>query len=469
MKLLVMAFTACVAGALAGGPLAASDGDMDEGRRRVLVLTDIGNEPDDSESFVRFLLYSNMFDIEGIVATTSTWQRTRNQPDLLRERVAAYGKVLPNLRKHADGYPDAARIMDAIAVGASCYGMSCVGDDRDTDGSRRIVAAVDKDDKRPIHLSIWGGAVDLAQALWTVRKTRTPAQVAAFISRLRVYSISDQDDAGPWARRNFPELRWVASVHGWGQYGQAAWTGISADLFAKDKWPGGEMVTNDWLERNVRKGVLGQLYPPHMFIMEGDTPAFLGTIPNGLNFPDRPDWGGWGGRYVPVYEGAAHHGDTPDAFTDSSGRTWRTNQATIFRWREAFQNDFAARINWTLTPDRKQANHNPQVVVNGAAGQAPVKIEGAAGATLAISAKGSMDPDGNALSYRWWQYAEPSDLPGDPSPKLAIANAEGADCTVTLPAVKAERTLHLILEVRDGGSPALTSYRRVLVTVRPAA
>lgn len=469
MKFRRIALLACSMVALVASPAVAADGGDAEARRRVLVLTDIGNEPDDSESFVRFLLYSNTFDIEGILATTSTWQRTKNQPDLLRERVAAYAKVLPNLRKHADGYPEPAALLNAISVGASCYGMACVGDGRDTDGSRRIIAAVDKDDKRPIYLSVWGGAIDLAQALWTVRKTRTPEQVAAFTSRLRVYSISDQDDAGPWVRRNFPDLQWVASVHGWGQYGQAAWTGISGDLFGKDKWPAGEMVTNAWLKENIRKGPLGEMYPPHMFIMEGDTPAFLGTIPNGLNFPDRPDWGGWGGRYTPVYEGAAHYGDAPDAFTDPTGRTWRTNQATIFRWREAFQNDFAARINWTLTPDRKKANHNPRAIVNGAAGLAPVTVEGVAGAALKISAKGTTDPDGNALSYRWWQYAEPSDVPGDPSPKLKIADAESADCTVTLPTVKAERTLHLILEVKDDGAPALTSYRRVIVRVKPAA
>ena len=49
--------------------------DSFHGKPRVLVLTDIGNEPDDQMSLTRFLLYSNEFDIEGLVATTSTWQK----------------------------------------------------------------------------------------------------------------------------------------------------------------------------------------------------------------------------------------------------------------------------------------------------------------------------------------------------------------------------------------------------------
>ena len=46
-------------------------------KQRVLVLTDIANEPDDQMSMVRFLVYSNGFDVEGLVATTSTWMRNK--------------------------------------------------------------------------------------------------------------------------------------------------------------------------------------------------------------------------------------------------------------------------------------------------------------------------------------------------------------------------------------------------------
>ena len=48
------------------------------GKPRVIVISDIGNEPDDQMSFVRLLLYSNEFDIEAMIATTSTWQKSND-------------------------------------------------------------------------------------------------------------------------------------------------------------------------------------------------------------------------------------------------------------------------------------------------------------------------------------------------------------------------------------------------------
>lgn len=441
-----------------------------EPRHRVIVLTDIGNEPDDSESFVRFLLYANQFDVEGLVATTSTWQRGKTQPQLLRERVEAYAKVLPNLREHASGYPDAASLAQVIRAGSASYGMQGVGQGKDTDGSRLIVAAVDRPDPRPVYVPVWGGAVDLAQALWTVRATRSPEQVAAFVAKLRVYSISDQDDTGAWARRNFPDLFWIASVHGWSQYGMAAWIGISGDVRRPDKWPAAETVTNEWLDRHIRRGPLGALYPPHLYIMEGDTPSFLWLIGNGLNLPEHPEYGGWGGRYLPAYEGAGHRADAQDSYVDADGRRWSGNQATIYRWRQSFQNDFAARIGWTLTPERGGANHNPALVLNGVAGTAPVTITVRSGAVVKLDATGSSDPDGDRLSYRWWLYAEASTVftpSGQGLEPLTIAGADRIATEITAPAVKARTQYNIVLEVSDSGAPALTSYRRALLTVTP--
>lgn len=68
---------------------------------RVFILTDMLNEPDDSESFVRYLLYSNEFDTRGIVATTSVWLRDRTHPEEIKKIVKAYGTVVDKLNKHA--------------------------------------------------------------------------------------------------------------------------------------------------------------------------------------------------------------------------------------------------------------------------------------------------------------------------------------------------------------------------------
>src|SRR3954470_6822323 len=75
------------------------------GHPRLVVLTDIGNEPDDQMSLTRLLLYSNQIDIEALVATTSTWQKTAVHPELARALIAAYGRVRPNLLAHASGWP----------------------------------------------------------------------------------------------------------------------------------------------------------------------------------------------------------------------------------------------------------------------------------------------------------------------------------------------------------------------------
>lgn len=431
---------------------------------RVIVLTDIGNEPDDSESLVRFLLYANEFDVEGLVATTSTWQRDKVRTDLVTQRIDAYEKVRPNLIRHAPGYPTAAALRGVLRAGTAQFGMAGVGEGKDSDASRLIIAAVDRADDRPVWVLAWGGVVDLAQALWSVRATRTPEQLATFLAKLRVYSISDQDNAGPWARHEFPGLFWIASIHGWGQYNMATWSGISSDRRNADRWPDRDMVLDPWLEANIRRGPLGQLYPLPEFIMEGDTPAFLHLIPNGLGDPERPDWGGWGGRYMRAAPDIGLFTDVKDSF-ERDGSVWNGNQASVYRWRAAFQNDFAARMAWTLSPRYRDANHAPMVMVQGQGGLEPIHITAGTGAVLTLDAVGTRDPDGNAIQLHWWQYREVGGIP--PQPSVTIESPDALRTRITLPQVAAPRTIHLIAQARDDGAPAMTGYRRIIIDIQP--
>ena len=89
------------AGTLAGQSLPPTHVDDFAGRPRVIVLSDIGNEPDDQMSLVRLLVYSNELEIEGLVATTSTWQKTAIHPETMRKLIEAYGQVRPNLLLNA--------------------------------------------------------------------------------------------------------------------------------------------------------------------------------------------------------------------------------------------------------------------------------------------------------------------------------------------------------------------------------
>jgi hypothetical protein len=98
-------------------------------KARVIVLTDIENEPDDAMSTVRFLTYSNQFDVEGLVATTSIHQRNKVASWRLKEIVEVYGKVQPNLLLHEAGYQSTEKLLSIIKDGRADYGMQAVGKD----------------------------------------------------------------------------------------------------------------------------------------------------------------------------------------------------------------------------------------------------------------------------------------------------------------------------------------------------
>ncbi len=90
------------------------------GKPRVVVISDIGNEPDDQMSFVRFLLYSNEFDVEAMIATTSTWQKTKTHAETMHQLIEAYGEVRTNLLLHAKGWPEASELDARVFTGAGC-------------------------------------------------------------------------------------------------------------------------------------------------------------------------------------------------------------------------------------------------------------------------------------------------------------------------------------------------------------
>ena len=463
------------------------------GKPRVVILTDMGNEPDDQMSFVRLLLYANEMDLEGLVATTSTWQKTKTQPEVMKKIVAAYGEVRANLLKHASGWPEAAALDALVVSGQTFYGMGARDTDKLTAGAELIIRAADKNDPRPVWISIWGGANTLGEALIHVRATRSAADVEKFVAKLRVYTISDQDDAGPWIRREFPNLHYIGkpSSPDGGEYGQATWTGISGDVYYQNgQGADGSTVTNEWLETNIRaKGPLGKHYPKFAFIMEGDTPAYLFLTNNGLNSFRHPSWGGWGGRYLwrqaygetrPLWTqggDAFPRVNSRDAVTGIDGKTYLSDQATIWRWRTAFQHEFAARMDWTIKPFN-EANHNPQLVVNGKGGTDVITLEAEVGKPLTLDAEGSKDPDGRKLTYQWFHYEEAGNVGRNTSmAAVKIEQGNSSKATVTPTAVCRPQWLpmnrncpagiaHIILAVTDNGTPALTSYRRVILNVK---
>src|SRR5699024_4537066 len=77
-------------------------------KQRLLVLTDIEADPDDTQSLTRLLLYANEIDLEGLIATTSVHQKTRVAPESIRRVIANYAEVRGNLLLHDTAYPTGA-------------------------------------------------------------------------------------------------------------------------------------------------------------------------------------------------------------------------------------------------------------------------------------------------------------------------------------------------------------------------
>jgi len=450
---------------------------------RLLVLSDVENEPDDTESLVRLMLYTNEVDLQGLVATTSIHRQTGIAPESIHRVIDAYGKVRANLLLHEPGFPEAAALHALVKSGQPAYGMAAVGEGKDSGGSDRIIQLLEQPDERPLWVTAWGGPNTLAQALFKLRATRGADELARLVAKLRVYTISDQDDSGPWIRKNFPGLFYIVSPGG---YGAATWTGM---MHAE---PGFDNTTisNRWLADHIQQGhgPLGAIYPDIAYGMEGDTPSWLALIPNGLSVPEHPEWGGWGGRYelsTPALEtldpkgftgGVPVEPETRPIWTNAvdeyappvpgeTGRALRAGEKTfkgfwltVTRWRDDFQNDFAARMDWTTKP-YAAANH-PPVPKLAHADTVTVK----SGQRFVLDARGSSDPDGDSLSYWWFQYPEAGTYRG----KIALQGAQNIwHVGFVAPKVDRPETAHFILRLTDKGTPALTRYQRVIVTIVP--
>lgn len=450
----------------------------DFARLRVFVLTDIENEPDDAMSLVRFLTYSNQWDVEGLIATTSIHLKDKTAAWRIREILNAYGQVRNNLLKHEPGFPSVEYLLSVVGEGLPLYGMEAVGEEMDSQGSHMLMKSIEKDDDRPLWILVWGGTNVLAQALFKLSRKNSEDYMKKALSKLRVYAISDQDDSAPWIRSNFKDLFYIVSpgFSNGGAYHYATWSGISGDHF-HGRFSGSDfsIVDNPWLEENIiQKGSLGAVYPRAKYLMEGDTPTFLYLIQNGLGNPEHPNWGSWGGRYElylpptkkwfltpetrPIYS------DTEDEVLGVDGQWYTSNKATIWRWRKAFQHDFAARMDWTIKTYEK-ANHPPIVKINH-----PDYIEAKPGDIIHLDATGSFDPDGDELSYHWFCYNEAGSFAislAKTAVAIDIQNHNQIKAWFEVPTKRVLRngTIHIILEVTDDGIPALTRYKRIIINV----
>ncbi len=436
MKLLISVF-----GLLA---CAAQLGAAESYKPRVIHTTDLGADPDDKQSLIRQFVSANEFDIEGLIVSTGCWRKTQKDTAMLDALVEGYGKVVKNLSVHAEGFPSYEYLKSISVMGQKGYGMGDVGDGKNSPGSDMIVAAADKEDPRPLWVTGWGGMNTIAQAIWQARASKSAEDFETFKAKLRLFDILGQDDAGAWIAKNFPEIFYIRAV---GVYG----------------WQ--PPKNGDYQKNDIQShGLLGALYPDTKWATEGDTPAFMHVFPNGLNDPEQIDQGSWGGRFdwkkqagirsmravdkkvEASYDPYLMYGNTPDG------------AKSIKRWSKGYDNDFAARMDWSITPKYEDANHQPIAVLDGDKTRKVLSRNVKSGASIELSTEGSSDPDGDKLNYEWSFYKDASSYKGE----VTIENANSPKPTVKIPGDAAGKNIHVILELFDDGEPNLYAYRRVI-------
>ncbi|MDO1451778.1 DUF1593 domain-containing protein [Rhodocytophaga aerolata] len=406
------------------------------------------SDPDDVQSMVRFLVYSNEFEVLGLIAASGTLANVANKQHIL-DVLNIYEKAEGNLRKHDPGFPTADALRKVTKAGLSgTYAKlyeQILGEGKDSEASDYIIRLLKDPDTEPIWFCFWGGTQELAQALWRMKQARNPKLLKQAIAKIRVYMIAYQDGTGQWLMENFPDMFIIVN--------KQAFKGIFYNA------PGADTTMGDlyWINKHIRidHGPLGMIYPESGWdhtkkgVIEGDTPSFLYMFSgiSGLSHLEKPGYGGWGGLFRPLTQNNKHWMEAePDG-------------KSINMWQYAFQNDFAARMDWCHA-DFSAANHNPVVVINGESSKEVLMHRARAGERVKLSAGGSYDPDTNKLSYRWFIYPKDDNVIADPS--LIEATAE--NMSFIMPSLEANGELHIICEVKDNGIPALYSYRRIIFT-----
>ncbi len=484
--LALMVWSTCVGLASGAAPVRTASPE----RPRVVLLTDYWKDPDEIQAMIRFLSYANEYEIEGLIATSLAFGDGSVRPEWIVDILGDYGRVYDTLKLHArPGYPfpTPESLKSVVRPGARMIrtwaGRNAAGVEKgfpvpyppgaldtrtcepverwlkpgmESAGAELIIQVVDRKDPRPVWILVWGGAVDLAQAINKVRRDRSPEDAARFIGKIRLHQSNWQDTGTVWIWDHVPELFF--------DFTNVVKGGLSIEA--------PESLRDEaWVRKHLLEGhgPLAARYPKAgvnnktgYLIKEGDSPTFLHLLAPGLTDIEQPEWGGWGGRRARLYPDRNFFVDGRDrnpASTDPK----REMQWSLGRWAHAISNDFAARLDWQVKPP-SETNHPPVARVYNDATTRVLQKTVSPGELVTLDATGSSDPDGNKLSYKWWQYDEPGTL----GEHIRLKGDNDIRATFVAPQVSDTRTLHVILEVTDDGIPQLTGYRRVVFTIAPS-
>jgi len=402
---------------------------------RVIVTTD--GEIDDRSSFIRYLLYTNNFNTEAIIPTNSKWQLHGHGRDWIFKQLHAYQKVFLNLRKHDQNYPHPNQLRNSIFLGNEDINkLHYVGPDNDTEGSKRIIRILLKDDPRPVWVLAWGGTNTIAQALWRLKESFPEESYKLAAEKIRIYAISFQDSTGNWIRENCPEALMIRDYQ------------FMCINYQHEGHPYSDHFIFDpaWITENVKTdhGPLGALYP-QTYQSEGDSPSFFHLMNTGLRSTANPAYGGWGGRHIR---------ESDNFWVDAKDDGDKLKP--LWRFLLDISNDFAARMDWCVN-DFENANHPPVAVVEG-----NIDRTVPPGQDIVLDAGASHDPDHDQLSFKWWQYKDAGSAKSDIEFRTS---GSGEKAKIVVPD-EPGKSAHIILEVTDNGSPKLKHYQRIILNIQ---
>jgi hypothetical protein len=495
-------------------------------RPRIIITAD--PELDDNNSLIRLLLYSSDFTIEGLIYASSayhwkgdgkgtkwfvpgreyvrfgldtcpctSWRWAKGER-FIHDVVAAYTKVYQNLKSHNPDYPSPAYLTSKIRYG----NIEFDGDmSKNSPGSDLIKSLLLDNQPGPLFITAWGGQSTIARALKSIQETyefttQWDAIKTKILRKVVLLPSGDQDDTyAKYIKPNWGGIDYR-------QFGDGPNYGYGAQLGAKPT--DATYLTSSWMKENIwGRGPLGALYrvwgdgkqmmkgdimdyfglagytdaqlrkmgyvvwmpvqEKGSWLGEGDNSTFMNMLGNGLRAFEKGYYGGWGGRQMSEQDSNAFSFLLSDTSQQAMASALSSVNKPSYKDTTAYpdffpfaQRDFAARLTWSVTPKYADANHAPLVAVEG-----PLQVLASPGETVRLNGNIS-DPDKNQVSIKWWPF-----ITGTYSGRVEISNPGSAKTNVIIPKyATAGEMIHIILEATDNGLPALTSYQRVIITVK---
>jgi hypothetical protein len=465
-------------------------------KSRLIVMADMGNEPDEEQQMTHLLMYANLVDLEGLIACSGKYLhadrtdgRTEVHPELFHRLVDGYAQVLDNLKQHATGWPEADHLRSIIKAGTAGYGIAAVEPGRSNEASKLIEAAILKADPRKLYIVGNAGTNTLAQALVDLNRNRSQEEMEELCSRILVFENGAQDNSGAWIAGHYPKIAWHRSNHQTYAYGGPDNNGSIHGPYTWEPYERTADGQNEWAKQHImtNHGALGACFPPRLmrrlhFLEGGGTIPWMGLVHGGLTDPQRLYWGGWSGRFSrtrhanifsrhqDIRRDEQKYGDFAMFEADSEVETWTdpihgetfdSHYVPVWRFRRAMFHDFQARMDWCVKP-YDQANHNPVAAFDGDVSDSIVHLKAAPGETVKLDASASTDPDQDGLDFQWWMYREA----GTYANQVAIPHDAAAVAALTIPEDAGGSEIHIILEVQDRSEIVpLYDYRRIVISV----